>query len=63
MAKTHGEKAVAEIEKRMNQIVSEVNKSLQPYKKITRVTVVNEPLEMTSTKKVKRHVVAQKYKD
>jgi len=36
---------------------------LQSYKKITRVTVVDEPLEMTSTKKVKRFVVAQKYKD
>mgnify|MGYP001374316365 FL=1 len=63
MKKTHGEQSAAEIEKRLNQIVGEVNKSLQPYKKITRVTVVNEPLEMTSTKKVKRHVVAQKYKD
>jgi long-chain acyl-CoA synthetase len=47
----------------MQQIVSEVNKQLQSYKKITRVTVVDEPLEMTSTKKVKRFVVAQKYKD
>lgn len=63
MKKTHGEQSAAEIEKRLNQIVGEVNKSLQSYKKITRVTVVNEPLEMTSTKKVKRHVVAQKYKD
>ena len=63
MAKAHGEHANSEIEKRMNQIVSEVNKSLQSYKKITRVTVVDEPLEMTSTKKVKRYVVAQKYKD
>ena len=63
MKKTYGEQSAAEIEKRLNQIVGEVNKSLQSYKKITRVTVVNEPLEMTSTKKVKRHVVAQKYKD
>ncbi|MFA5698456.1 MAG: AMP-binding protein [Sphaerochaeta sp.] len=63
MAKAHGEHANSEIERRMNQIVSEVNKTLQSYKKITRVTVVDEPLEMTSTKKVKRYVVAQKYKD
>lgn len=63
MAKAHGEGSASEIEKRMNHIVSEVNKSLQSYKKITRVTVVDEPLEMTSTKKVKRYVVAQKYKD
>jgi len=63
MKKTHGEQSAAEIEKRLNQIVGEVNKSLQSYKKITRVTVVNAPLAMTSTTKVKRHVVAQKYKD
>ncbi|MDC7229260.1 MAG: AMP-binding protein [Sphaerochaetaceae bacterium] len=63
MAKEHGDSAKAKIEERMQQIVSEVNKELQSYKKITRVTVVDEPLEMTSTKKVKRFVVAQKYKD
>ncbi len=63
MTKEHGEQAKQKIEQRMNQIVSEVNKELQSYKKITRVTVVDEPLEMTSTKKVKRFVVAQKYKD
>ncbi|NCC65485.1 MAG: long-chain fatty acid--CoA ligase, partial [Spirochaetia bacterium] len=63
MTKTHGEQAQAKIEERMDQIVSEVNKQLQAYKKINRVTVIDEPLEMTSTKKVKRFVVAQKYKD
>ncbi|MGE4453782.1 MAG: long-chain fatty acid--CoA ligase [Sphaerochaeta sp.] len=63
MQKEHGEAAKAKIEQRMQHIVSEVNKELQSYKKITRVTVVDEPLEMTSTKKVKRFVVAQKYKD
>ena len=63
MTKAHGDQAKAKIEERMQQIVSEVNKQLQAYKKITRVTVVDEPLEMTSTKKVKRFVVAQKYKD
>ncbi|MGH0052842.1 MAG: AMP-dependent synthetase/ligase [Sphaerochaetaceae bacterium] len=63
MQKEFGDKAKEKIEERMQQIVSEVNKELQSYKKITRVTVVDEPLEMTSTKKVKRFVVAQKYKD
>ncbi len=63
MQKEHGEAAKAKIEQRMQHIVSEVNKELQSYKKITRVTVVDEPLEMTSTKKVKRFLVAQKYKD
>ena len=63
MTKEHGDQAKQKVEERIQQIVSEVNKELQAYKKITRVTVVDEPLEMTSTKKVKRFVVAQKYKD
>lgn len=63
MAKQHGDQAKQKIEERINQIVAEVNKELQSYKKITRVNVIDEPLEMTSTKKVKRFVVAQKYKD
>jgi long-chain acyl-CoA synthetase len=63
MQKEHGDKAQAKVEEHMQRIVGEVNKELQSYKKITRVTVVDEPLEMTSTKKVKRFVVAQKYKD
>ncbi len=50
------------IEETVSNIVSEVNKDLQSYKKITMVTVVDEPLEMTSTKKIKRFVVANKYK-
>ncbi len=63
MEKEHGEAAAAKIAERMDAIVSEVNRKLQSYKKITRTTVVDEPLEMTSTKKVKRYIVAQKYKD
>ena len=47
----------------MEQIVESVNKELLPYKRIRKVFVVDEPLEMTSTKKIKRFVVAQKYKD
>ena len=50
------------IEETISNIISEVNKDLQSYKKITMVTVVDEPLEMTSTKKIKRFVVANKYK-
>jgi len=62
--KSEGIRALKQkIEERINQIVAEVNKELQSYKKITRVNVIDEPLEMTSTKKVKRFVVAQKYKD
>ena len=51
----------AAVEKRINEIVSEVNKELQPYKKITKVTVADEPLPMTSTKKVKRFEVKAKF--
>ena len=51
-----------EIQKKMEGIVSEVNKNLQAYKKITMVTVAKTPLEMTSTKKIKRFVVAKEYK-
>ncbi|MBQ0072535.1 MAG: long-chain fatty acid--CoA ligase, partial [Spirochaetales bacterium] len=46
----------------MEEIVEEVNKNLQSYKKITMTTVTDEALEMTSTKKVKRFVVMKKYK-
>ena len=47
----------------MEQIVESVNKELLPYKRIRKVFVVDEPMEMTSTKKIKRFVVARKYKD
>ncbi len=64
MEKEHGkDKAKAAIQKRIEAIISEVNKELQAYKKITRTTVVDEPLELTSTKKIKRFIVEQKYKD
>jgi long-chain acyl-CoA synthetase len=35
-------------------IVAEVNKKLQPYARISRITILEEALEMTTTKKVKR---------
>ena len=50
-----------EIQKKMEGIIAEVNKDLQAYKKITMVTVAKNPLEMTSTKKIKRFVVAKEY--
>lgn len=49
-------------EETIKSIISEVNKDLQSYKKITMITVTDEPLEMTSTKKIKRFAVAAKYK-
>ena len=51
-----------EIQKKMEGIISDVNKNLQAYKKISMVTIAKEPLEMTSTKKIKRFVVAKQYK-
>ena len=57
------EHTLEEASKHMEEIVEEVNKDLQSYKKITMVTVVDEPLPMTSTKKVKRFEVVRKYKE
>ncbi len=51
----------SKIEKRVQEIVGEVNKELQSYKKITLITVSDEPLPMTSTKKVKRFEVKAKF--
>ena len=47
----------------MEQIVEAVNHELLPYKRIRKVFVLDEPMEMTSTKKIKRFAVAQKYKE
>lgn len=41
-------------ETRMKEIVEEVNQKLLPYQKISKVAMLREPLEMTTTKKVKR---------
>ena len=47
----------------MEQIVETVNRDLLPYKRIRKVFVLDEPMEMTSTKKIKRFVVAKKYRE
>ncbi len=44
-------------EKRMNDIISEVNRELKSYQKITRLTILDKPMEMTSTRKIKRFTV------
>ena len=46
------------IEARLNDIVDEVNKELLPYQRIKQITVLREPMEMTTTKKIKRHTVS-----
>lgn len=45
----------AEVEARIDAIVSEVNQRLQSYQKIEKVTILDEPLEMTTTRKIKRN--------
>ena len=56
-----GDKAV--MQGRFEEIVAEVNRDLIGYKRIEKVQVVDEPMEMTSTKKIKRYKVAQLYND
>ena len=43
-----------EIMSKVESIVSEVNQRLQPYQKINRTVLLDEPMEMTTTKKIKR---------
>ncbi|MGD1821736.1 MAG: AMP-binding protein [Pleomorphochaeta sp.] len=49
-------------EKRINQIIEEINKESQPYKRIEKILITKEPLPTTSTKKIKRFEVAKLYK-
>lgn len=42
------------VQKEIDVIVETVNKRLLPYQRITKTTYIPEPLEMTTTKKVKR---------
>lgn len=51
----------ATVNAHMQEIVDQVNNRLQRYKKITKVTVIDQPLEMTSTKKIKRNLVMKQY--
>ena len=44
------ESVKSEIEKK----ISKVNKELQPYARISKITMLEQPLEMTTTQKVKR---------
>jgi long-chain acyl-CoA synthetase len=39
---------------RIEEIIAEVNKNLQPYQRIDRTVILGTPLEMTTTKKIKR---------
>jgi long-chain acyl-CoA synthetase len=45
------------IKQRIDKIISEVNTRLLPYQKIEKTTILDEPMEMTTTKKIKRDKV------
>ena len=46
-----------EVERQVRAAVDAVNAELLPYQRILKLTVLDEPLEMTTTKKIKRHVL------
>lgn len=50
-----------EVVSAINAIVSKVNKKLQSYEQITKISLLKEPLEMTPSQKVKRDFVAKIY--
>ncbi|MGL4985657.1 MAG: AMP-dependent synthetase/ligase [Treponemataceae bacterium] len=43
------------VQNAIQKIVDEVNKNQQPYARISKLIILDEPLEMTTTKKVKRN--------
>ena len=47
-----------DVDARIRRVVDEVNSKMLPYQRISKVTLLEEPLEMTTTKKVKRYSVA-----
>jgi long-chain acyl-CoA synthetase len=46
-----------DVESRIRHVIDEVNAKMLPYQRIDKLTILDEPLEMTTTKKVKRFVV------
>ncbi|MDR2483427.1 MAG: AMP-binding protein [Treponema sp.] len=44
--------------KRIEEIVDEVNRRLLPYQRIERIVIRDEPMEMTTTKKIKREALS-----
>lgn len=52
-----GDEAKSTTEERYQAIIDEVNHELKPYQKIARFRVLEEPMEMTTTRKIKRFAV------
>jgi long-chain acyl-CoA synthetase len=46
-----------EIQAAIGDVIAKVNATLLPYQRIERTTILDEPLEMTTTKKIKRHSI------
>ncbi len=47
-----------QMRRRFETIVDRVNRELLPYKRITKMTILDQPMEMTTTKKIKRHKIS-----
>ena len=48
------------VRKRVAEIVDNINRNLQPYQRITNIIILEKPLEMTTTLKVKRTQIVGK---
>ena len=48
-----------DIRKDIEATVTQVNRSLVGYKKIEKITILDKPMDMTTTKKIKRNTVAK----
>lgn len=57
----NGEIVQHEVMDAVHEIVSKVNKKLQSYEQITKISLLKEPLEMTPSQKVKRNYTANVY--
>jgi long-chain acyl-CoA synthetase len=54
---TAGSASPDTIKERIDAIISEVNQRLLAYQKIGRTVILDKPMEMTTTKKIKRDSV------
>jgi long-chain acyl-CoA synthetase len=55
--KTGGTVDPAKVQERIWEIVRRANEQMMPYQRIERLHILSEPMEMTTTKKIKRHTV------
>ena len=49
----------AQIKDDIEATVKAVNSTLMIYKKIEKITIIDKPMDMTTTKKIKRNLVAK----